>query len=113
MTALSANGPGTGLDFELGIPGFNYSDLYDAIRLRELADVFYDEVKNAEPVLGDALAKYIAAGGKNLEKRAESRLLTDAAPYLSRFLARMFRIEGEKAEIEEAILAENPIWKYK
>jgi NADPH-dependent glutamate synthase beta subunit-like oxidoreductase/NAD(P)H-flavin reductase len=113
MTALSANGPGTGLYFELGIPGFNYSDLYDAIRLRELADVFYHEVKNAEPVLGEALAKYIAAGGKNLEKRAESKLLTDAAPYLSRFLARMFRIENERTELEKTILADNPIWKYK
>src|SRR5215217_134100 len=108
MTALSANVPGTGLDFELGIPGFNYSDLYDAIRLRELADVFYDEVKNAEPVLGDALAKYIAAGGNNLEKRAESKLLTDGAPFLSHFLARMFRIENERAETEKAILADNP-----
>jgi NADPH-dependent glutamate synthase beta subunit-like oxidoreductase/NAD(P)H-flavin reductase len=113
MASLSANRPGASFDFELGIPGFSYSDLFDAVRLKELADVFYAEVQNSEPVLGDALAKYIAAGGEGFEKRAESKILTDAAPYLSNFLARMFRIEREREEVERSILSENPIWKYK
>jgi hypothetical protein len=113
MTAISVNGPGSGFDFELGIPGFNYSDLFDAVRLKELADVFYAEVQNAEPVLGDALSKYIGGLGRGLEKRAESKLLTDAAPFLSHFLARMFHIESERSELEKTILTDNPIWKYK
>ena len=113
MAAHSANGPGTGFDFELGIPGFNYSDLFDAVRLKELADVFYAEVQNSEPALGEALSKYIAAGGEGFEKRAESKILTDAAPYLSNFVARMFKIEKERSQIEKTILADNPTWKYK
>ncbi len=113
MASHSADGPGPGFDFELGIPGFNYSDLFDAVRLKELAEVFYAEVKNAEPVVGEALAEYVASRGEGYEKRAESKLLTDAAPYLSRFLARMFRIEGDREEIERTILADNPVWKYK
>ena len=113
MAAHSANGPGSGFDMELGIPGFSYSDLFDAVRLKELADVFYAEVEIAEPALGIALAKYIAARGDGFEKRAESKLLTDAAPHLSRFVARLFNIEDERAEVEKSILADNPIWKYK
>src|SRR5436190_15336914 len=113
MTAISVNGPGSGFDFELGIPGFNYSDLFDAARLKELADVFYAEVQNAAPILGDALAKYIGSAGEGLEKRAESKLLTDAAPFLSDFLARMFHIDSERSKLEKPILADNPIWKYK
>ena len=113
MAAHSANGPGPGFDLELGVPGFNYSDLFDAVRLKELADVFYDEVQKTDPVVGEALAKYIASRGENLEKRAESTLLTDAAPHLSKFIARLFNIENDRASIEKEILADSPIWKYK
>ena len=113
MTAFSANERAGGLDFELGIPGFKYSDLYDAVRLKELADIFYAEVASKEPVLGEALNKYIAAKGEGLEKRPESQLLTDAAPFLSDFIGRLFRIETERAEIEHEIISNEPIWKYK
>src|SRR5262245_54761139 len=113
MTALSVNGPLNTNDFELGVPGFCYSDLFDAVRLKELADVFYEELAKTQPVLGPALRKYIDSHGLGYEKRAESQLLTDAAPHLSSFLARLFGIEGERADLEKSILSNNPIWKYK
>ena len=47
----------TGFDFQLGIEGFRYSDLYDAVKLRELAERFYAEVEQSEPVLAEALNK--------------------------------------------------------
>ena len=72
-----------GHDFDLGIEGFRYSDLFDAVKLKELTERFYGEVDEKGPVLGKALAKYIAAEGKGLEARAESKILTDAAPLLS------------------------------
>jgi len=102
-----------GRDFDLGIEGFRYSDLFDAVKLKELAERFYGEVDEKEPVLGHALTKYIAAEGKGFETRAESKILTDAAPFLSAFVARMFRIEPERAELEKEILKDDPIWKYK
>jgi len=100
-------------DFYLGVPGFKYSDLFDAVRLRELADKFYEEVAEKEPVLHDALTKYIAVHGEGYEKRAESKILTDAAPYLSDFVAKMFGITREREELEKEILEQNPVWKYK
>ena len=93
-----------GRDLELGIEGFRYSDLYDAVKLKELTERFYGEVDEKGPVLGKALAKYIAAESKGLEARAESKILTDAAPLLSAFIARMFRIETERTELEREIL---------
>ncbi|MGH9945776.1 MAG: FAD-dependent oxidoreductase [Pyrinomonadaceae bacterium] len=113
MTALSANYPVTGTNFELGLNGFKYSDLFDAYKLKEIADVFYDEVAAKEPVLGDVLRKYIASHGNRYEKRVESKILTDAAPFLSDFIARMFKITGERADLERTILEQNPVWKYK
>lgn len=100
-------------DFYLGVPGFKYSDLFDAARLKDLTDKFYEEVAEKEPVLHDALTKYIAAHGEGFEKRAESKILTDAAPYLSEFIARMFGITREREELEKEILQQNPVWKYK
>jgi NADPH-dependent glutamate synthase beta subunit-like oxidoreductase/NAD(P)H-flavin reductase len=100
-------------DFELGINGFKYSDLFDAVKLRELSEKFYAEVCEKEPVLGDALKKYIAAHGQAHEKRVASKILTDAAPFLSDFVARMFKITSERAELERTILEQNPVWKYK
>jgi NADPH-dependent glutamate synthase beta subunit-like oxidoreductase/NAD(P)H-flavin reductase len=100
-------------DLDLGINGFSYSDLFDAVKLKALAEKFYAEVDEKEPVLGDALKKYIGAAGQGYEKRVESKILTDAAPFLSDFVARMFKISRERSELERTILEQNPVWKYK
>jgi NADPH-dependent glutamate synthase beta subunit-like oxidoreductase/NAD(P)H-flavin reductase len=113
MTALSVNGLLQANELELGVPGFCYSDLFDAVRLRELAEIFYEELIREVPVLGTALRQYIDWHGSGYEKRAESQLLTDAAPHLSAFIARLFQINQERTELEREILANNPIWKYK
>ena len=108
MAAFSENG-----DFELGIEGFRFSDLFDAVRLKDLADRFYAEVGEQDGVLHSALTKYIAARGENYEKKVESKILTDAAPYLSDFIARLFGITAERAELEKDILVQNPVWRFK
>jgi NADPH-dependent glutamate synthase beta subunit-like oxidoreductase/NAD(P)H-flavin reductase len=100
-------------DFELGIVGFKYSDLYDAVKLKELAEKFYDEVKEKNPLLYDALTKYIESHGEGFEKRVESNILTDAAPYLSNFIAAMFGINPQREHLQRAITEQDPIWKYK
>ena len=100
-------------DFELGIPGFHYSDLYDAVRLRELAEKFYAEIEEEDPLLHEALTQYIKTKGENYEPRVESKILTDSAPYLSDFIARMFLINREREELKREITEQDPIWKYK
>jgi len=114
MTAISEKTNGAGqFDFDLGIAGFKYSDLFDAVKLKELAEKFYLDVTEKEPALGQALTKYIAAHGQGYEKRVESKILTDAAPFLSEFLAKMFYITKERGELERDILRQDPIWKYR
>ena len=51
------------------------------------------------------LTKYIAARGEGYERKVESKILTDAAPYLSDFVARLFKINGERAELEKTSLS--------
>jgi hypothetical protein len=100
-------------DFDLGIVGFKYSDLFDAVKLKELAEKFYAVIEDEEPVLGNALKKYIAVRGEGYEPRVESKILTDAAPFLSDFIARMFGISREREELQHRINEQDPIWKYK
>src|SRR5215218_4184248 len=100
-------------DFDLGVVGFKFSDLFDAVRLGELAEKFYEELKEENALLHDALTKYIAVRGAGYEARVESNILTDSAPYLSRFIAKMFGINKEREQFEREITEQNPIWKYK
>jgi len=100
-------------DFELGISGFRFSDLFDAIKLAELTEIFYSDVAASEPVVGAALKKYIDTRGDGFEKRAASKILTDAAPFLSAFIARLFHIEPQRNELEKELLIQTPIWRFK
>ena len=102
-----------GHDFNLGIAGFRYSDLYRAEKLKELAETFYAEVGEENPLLHEALTKYIAARGADYEPKTESKILTDAAPYLSDFIARLFGVTKERENLLRSICEQDPIWKYK
>ena len=114
MTTNSENGSASaGHDFTLGIAGFRFSDQFDAVKLNELTDVFHTFLQEREPVVADALKKYTSAHGIGFEKRAASKILTDASPFLSEFIAKMFRIESARGELEKEILVQNPIWRYK
>ena len=114
MSSFAENGQvRDGFDFDLGISGFRFSDLFDTARLSDLSHAFYAEIADKEPVLHDALRKYIDARGVGFEKRVASKILTDAAPFLSEFVARLFGIGKERAEVEREILRQNPIWRYK
>ena len=114
MMGISEQGSGgVQNDLDLGIEGFRFSDLFDAVKLKELAEWFYSDVEKGDAVLHSALTKYIAARGAGYERKVQSKILTDAAPYLSDFIARLFKINGERSELAKDILVQNPVWKFK
>jgi NADPH-dependent glutamate synthase beta subunit-like oxidoreductase/NAD(P)H-flavin reductase len=105
---------GTGADFPLGIEGFHYSDLYRPERLGQLAAAFYANLQKEDATLHVALDAYTASRGANLRgTRAESELLIAAAPHLSRFVARLFRIEDARAAQAERIRAQDAVFQFK
>jgi NADPH-dependent glutamate synthase beta subunit-like oxidoreductase/NAD(P)H-flavin reductase len=104
----------TGADFKLGIADFTYADLYRPERLRQLTDAFYAELYGADPTLHDALVAYTKARGANLKgTKAESELLIAAAPHFSRFVARLFGVERERAAHLERIKAQDAVFAFK
>ena len=100
-------------DLDLGIPGFKFSDLFVAERLKDLHEAFLNDLSDRQPVTHSALSKYLEARGAGFERRAESQILTDAAPYLSDFIGRLFNISTERSRLEADIIVQNPIWRYK
>src|SRR5688572_19491703 len=110
MTVFTENGTS---NIELGIEGFKFADLFDAVRLKDLAECFYAEVESHDPVLHTALSKYMAAHGRGYEPKVESKILTDSAPYLSAFIARLFNIDREREDLARAVTVQNPVWGFK
>jgi NADPH-dependent glutamate synthase beta subunit-like oxidoreductase/NAD(P)H-flavin reductase len=100
-------------DFALGIEGFSFSDLFDAHKLKELAERFYEWIETQDSSLFEGLTGYISSRGENFEPKVESKILTDSAPYLSEFIARMFKISDDREELQKQVLKDDPIWKYK
>ena len=101
-----------GSDLRLGIPGFQYADLHDPDRLRELTEVFFREVEKSEPVLRSAWRTY-QARPDSTPAREVSELLVRMGPHLSRFLARLFGLQEERDRILQATLADDPIFRFK
>jgi len=105
---------GTGADFPLGIGDFHYSDLYRPERLGQLTSAFYASLQKEDPALHSALVAYTGARGANLRgTKAESELLIAAAPHLSRFVARLFGVEAERAAHAQRITAQDAVFQFK
>ncbi|HLL74922.1 MAG TPA: hypothetical protein VK421_06625, partial [Pyrinomonadaceae bacterium] len=103
-----------GVDFELGVEGFSYSDLYRPGRLRDLAARFYEEVAREDAALHDSLRNYLAARGENLRgTKQESELLIASAKHLSRFVARLFNVGREREAHAASILAQSAVFEFK
>ncbi|MDT7540732.1 MAG: hypothetical protein QOE33_636 [Acidobacteriota bacterium] len=101
-------------DFQLGIEGFTYADLYRPARLRDLTHSFYAELEREDATLHASLIEYTRARGANLRgTRAESDLLIAASAHLSRFIARLFHIERERDAHADSIRAQDAIFEFK
>ena len=112
--SASSHAGTTDVDFPLGIGNFTYGDLYRPPRLRELAETFYTELARADETLHAALMAYLAARGANLAgTKQESELLIAVAPHLSRFVARLFGVERERADHAAEIKAQDPVFQFK
>jgi NADPH-dependent glutamate synthase beta subunit-like oxidoreductase/NAD(P)H-flavin reductase len=98
---------------ELGVPGFVYADLHEPARLAELYRVWEEGFRNADP---DGFAKYDAyraCKGEGMEPLAVSEALLAAAPHVSSFVAKLFRIEAETAALVAETRSREPLWHFR
>lgn len=79
----------------LGIPGFNYPDLYDSARLKDLLEVFDQSVKQHDIELYSEFQAYRENQGTGLQPEKISDLLVRMGPYVGQFVARLFNISEQ------------------
>jgi len=83
------------LSVSLGIPGFEYGDLYDPIRLADLSRAFDDYLRESNSALLDEFLSYRESQGDGMAPAAVSDILVRVAPYVGNFIARLFKLESE------------------
>ena len=92
---------------QIQIPGFAFKDLFKPPRLAELTGLFAEKIRESDPPLHARYIEYSA--GQLTGNVALSGLLTEIAPHLGDFLARIFGVEAEHESMklrarQEAVL---------
>jgi len=80
---------------DLGIPGFTYADLFEPHALARLGGVFDEYLGEADATIANRFRAYRENLGDDHSPEELSAILSDTAPWVGRFLARLFRIETE------------------
>jgi hypothetical protein len=97
----------------LGVAGFRYADLYDPQRLAALYEEFDRWFAAAAPEPYAKFSVYRACKGEGLSAIAQSEALLAAAPYVGRFVAKVFRIEAEADAFRDRVRQGDPIWRFR
>jgi NADPH-dependent glutamate synthase beta subunit-like oxidoreductase/NAD(P)H-flavin reductase len=96
---------------QVNIPGYGFKDLFEPRRLAGLTALFEGELRAGDPELFARYAAY--AAGRSPGTVPLSALLTELAPHLGRFLARMFGVEPECGAMRERASRDAVIFEVK
>ena len=90
----------------LGIAGFSYADLHDALRLADLTAAFDRDLHGADAEL---FARFEQHRRVPLTGPAEGDLLVEVSGHLSRFLGKLFGVQDEQASQRAAADRDAPV----
>ena len=102
---MAASPPALSLGF-----GLAFEDLYSRDGLVRLDAAFIDALSAADAALA---ARFAAARTQPLPYKEEAELLIAVSPYLDRFVAKLFAIEGEWEELVERHHSLAPLFRVK
>jgi NADPH-dependent glutamate synthase beta subunit-like oxidoreductase/NAD(P)H-flavin reductase len=97
----------------LGVEGFTYADLHDPARLRELHELFERWFSEQSPAHHARFDAYRTCKGEGMTPVARSEALLAAAPYVGRFVAKLFKIEKETDHFREMVRKNDPLWRFR
>jgi len=99
-------------DFQLGVPGFWFRDLHDTHRLPDLLAAFDDYLSRSDADAFESLQR-LRREPDRMGPIAVSAALVAAAPWVSRFVGRLFGIENELSAIESRTRAEDGAMRFR
>jgi NADPH-dependent glutamate synthase beta subunit-like oxidoreductase/NAD(P)H-flavin reductase len=100
-------------DAPLGVPGSTFADLHEPDRLASLYERFCEQISLDHPSLWSEWDNYRQAPDAPRPPVALSNLLTAMAPHVSRFIARLFRVEGDASALSAATRAQDDLFRFK
>lgn len=93
----------------LGIEGFTYADLYDPAKLRDLLAAFDGWFGETAPGPRAQFEAYRASKGKGMTPLQQSEAILAAAPFVGRFVGKLFGVEPELERFREDVRKNDPI----
>src|SRR5262249_36780002 len=102
----------TAWNFQLGIDGFRYADLNRVRRLISLYQVFVAELRATDPDLAGRYEKN-CQNCRDGVGQVDTQLLIDVAKHLDGFLARLFHIEKEVADLNRHTVDDGAVYEFK
>src|SRR5438132_11269644 len=106
----SAGFPAAAASTDLGVPGYTFADLHEPERLASLYERFCEEVQAADPGFWAQWDAYRKAPDAPRSPVALSNLLIAMAPYVSRFLTRLFQVGPDLDAIQRATTAQDALF---
>src|ERR1700710_1773301 len=97
----------------LGFAGYTYRDLFEPLRLAALAADFEAWFKSRDAAAHEKFAAYRSVKGAGMKPEEISEALLAAAPHVSGFVAKLFQVEGELAQIRAGSQERTPLWRFK
>ncbi len=95
-------------ELPLGLKGFNFSDLYDPVRLKVLHGEFWKYAEKNAPGIG---ARF--QGAESLAKPKESEILIEVAHQIGHFLAELFQVKPQVQVILDDAKSLDPVFRFK
>src|SRR3984957_9252232 len=97
----------------LGIDGFAYADLYDAAKLGDLLGVFDRWFAETAPGPRAQFEAYRSSKGEGMTPLQKSEALLAAAPFVGRFVGKLFGVEDELERFRDGVRRNDPIWRFR
>jgi NADPH-dependent glutamate synthase beta subunit-like oxidoreductase/NAD(P)H-flavin reductase len=97
----------------LGIPGYTFGDLHEPERLASLYERFCEEVQASDPDLWHEWDAYRANPDAPRPPIALSNLIVAMAPYVSRFLTRLFDVGAEASALAAGTRDQDDLFRFK
>src|SRR5882762_4756335 len=105
--------PAAAASTDLGVPGYTFADLHDPERLASLYERFCEEVEAADPGFWVQWDAYRRSPDAPRTPLALSNLLVGMAPYVSRFLTRLFQVQPDLDALRRATTAQDDLFRFK
>ena len=91
--------------------GFKFEDLFESIKLKELADKFYTFYKEADPVSYAKFEKYRDAKGEGFSEIETSSIIIESGRVLDKFVIDFFSMENVGESVKESNEIQREIMK--